>query len=62
MDVFPASLLTNLSLQLGQFPSGLEDAVEAINNPINGFAWGWPTVCFAIQPPLARAKSVHSRH
>ena len=44
MDVFPASLLTNLSLQLGQFPSGLEDAVEAINNPINGFAWGWPTV------------------
>ena len=44
MDVLPASLLTNLSLQLGQFPSGLEDAVEAINNPINGFAWGWPTV------------------
>ena len=44
MDVFPASLLTNLSLQIGQFPSGLEDAVEAINNPINGFAWGWPTV------------------
>ncbi|KZR70532.1 Amino-acid carrier protein AlsT [Prochlorococcus marinus str. MIT 1313] len=44
MDMFPASLLTNLSLQLGQFPSGLEDAVEAINNPINGFAWGWPTV------------------
>nr|WP_063405848.1 sodium:alanine symporter family protein [Prochlorococcus marinus] len=42
--MFPASLLTNLSLQLGQFPSGLEDAVEAINNPINGFAWGWPTV------------------
>ncbi len=44
MDMLPASLLTNLSLQLGQFPSGLEDAVEAINNPINGFAWGWPTV------------------
>ena len=44
MDVLPAPLLTNLSLQLGQFPSGLEDAVEAINNPINGFAWGWPTV------------------
>ncbi|WP_193742090.1 alanine/glycine:cation symporter family protein [Prochlorococcus sp. MIT 0707] len=22
----------------------MEDAVEAINNPINGFAWGWPTV------------------
>ncbi|WP_413358063.1 alanine/glycine:cation symporter family protein [Prochlorococcus sp. MIT 1201] len=44
MDVLPASILTNLSLQLGQFPSGLEDAVEAINNPINGFAWGWPTV------------------
>ena len=44
MDVFPAALLTNLSLQLGQFPSGLEGTVEAINNPINSFIWGWPTV------------------
>jgi len=31
-------------LPLAKFPSGLENAVEAVNSPINSFAWGWPTV------------------
>lgn len=41
------TLLSNLlrSLHfLGQIPDGVEDAVEAINNPLNNFAWGWPTI------------------
>ncbi|WP_052043850.1 MULTISPECIES: sodium:alanine symporter family protein [unclassified Prochlorococcus] len=28
----------------GQAPGGIEKAIELINNPINSFAWGWPTV------------------
>ena len=46
--VFPASLLTDLPVPLGKFPSGLENAVEAVNSPINSFAWGWPTVILII--------------
>ncbi len=41
------TLLSNLLISLhflGQIPDGVEDAVEAINNPLNNFAWGWPTI------------------
>ena len=37
--------LNNLSSNvLAQAPGSIEKAIELINNPINSFAWGWPTV------------------
>ena len=37
--------LNNLSSNvLAQAPGTIEKGIELINNPINSFAWGWPTV------------------
>jgi len=39
----PATLLAPV-LPLGEMSSGIEEAISRVNNPINTFAWGWPTV------------------
>ncbi|KGG16137.1 alanine/glycine:cation symporter family protein [Prochlorococcus sp. MIT 0603] len=39
--IYENDFLINL---FGQAPGGIEKAIELINNPINSFAWGWPTV------------------
>ncbi len=42
--MFPFSGLLDSSIPFAQLHLGLEEAIKAINGPINNFAWGWPTV------------------